>query len=288
VSHYYQEMDRVGGFDYKLHQIPGLGARYYRGPAPDTARPYLAFVGAAQTFGRFASEPFPTLLGRRLNVPVLNLGVGGAGPRHFNTREYLSLLNGAEMVVIQVLSGRSSSNSRFDNSASGCLRGLTSFSKEPIRAEEFFARTAKTFDRQTLEDLVAETRRDYTDQFIDFIEKISAPRILFWFSTRTPAYQEDYERSTHGILGPFPQLVNNRMVTEIAAFCDDHVEAISTAGLPQILWPGSLSIDGAICHNGVLENRYYPSPEMHVAAADALEGTCRSFLGELKRPSSRA
>ena len=66
---------------------------------------------------------------------------------------------------------------------------------------------------------------------------------------------------------------------KLAAFSDDHVECISTEGLPQSLWQSDQSIDGAVSKAGMLENRYYPSPAMHVAAADALERTCRRFLG---------
>jgi LPS sulfotransferase NodH len=268
VGHYYQDLDRAAGFDYDLHRVAGLGTQLYRGPAVDSRESYLAFIGGAQTFGRFAFDPFPTLLGRRLGIPVLNLGVGGAGPRHFNVPRYLPQLNKAEAVVIQVMSGRSASNSQFDNSAAGCVRGITCFATEPMRAEDFFARAAESYDRETLERLVAETRADYTRQFIDLIQKISVPRILLWLSTRAPAYQEDYARPPYGILGPFPQLVNNQMVAELAAYCDDYVECISTAGLPH-----------TISNAGTTENRYYPSPEMQVAAADALEGVCRRFTG---------
>jgi LPS sulfotransferase NodH len=285
VDHYYQNLDHLSGFDYKLHQIPSLGSRYYRGPALNNCGPYLAFVGAAETFGRFVSAPFPSLLGERLRVPVLNLGVGEAGPRHFNTPSYLSILHGAEAVVIQISSGRSSSNSLFDYRTSGGRRGATLFSSEPMHGEEFFAGVADNDSHETLERIVAKTRDDYTGQFIDFIKKISVPRILLWFSTRAPAYREDYERPPCEILRSFPQLVNSRMVADIAAFCDGYVECISTAGLPRALWPGDRSVYGAVSNGGVLENRFYPSPEMHVAAADALEGVCRRFLG---RPAPAA
>jgi LPS sulfotransferase NodH len=279
VGRYYQDLDRAGGFNYELHQIANLGKDCYRGPAVDTNERYLAFIGAAQTFGRFVSEPFPTLLGRRLGIPVLNLGVGGAGPRHFNATKYLTLLNRAEAVVVQVMSGRSASNSQFDNSARGCMVGTSPLFKEPIRADTFFARAAEVFPHERLERLVAETRDDYTTQFLDLISKISAPRILLWLSTRAPQYQEDYTRPPHGIFGPFPQLVNSKMVAEIAASCDEYVECISRAGLPQPLYAGNDLIDGTYCNNGMIENRYYPSPDMHVAAADALETVCRCFLG---------
>jgi hypothetical protein len=41
-------------------------------------------------------------------------------------------------------------------------------------------------------------------------------------------------------------------------------------GLPQPLWPADQAIEGAVCDRGLLENRYYPSPQMHAQAADAL------------------
>jgi len=64
------------------------------------------------------AQPFPTLLGDRLNC-CLNLGVGGAGPRLFLNGQFLDVINQAEAVVIQIMSGRSASNSLFDNSVSG-------------------------------------------------------------------------------------------------------------------------------------------------------------------------
>ena len=87
--------------------------------------------GAAQTFGRFVERPFPTLLAERLGLPALNLGAGGAGPRHFDRPEYLDALNRAEAVVLQVLSGRSASCSLFDNSATGRIVGVTPLSQTP-------------------------------------------------------------------------------------------------------------------------------------------------------------
>jgi LPS sulfotransferase NodH len=285
---HYQELDRVGGFDYDLHQISGLGEGHYRGPRVDLDRPFLAFVGAAQTFGRFAHDPFPTLVGQRLGLPVLNLGVGGAGPRHFNTPRYMKVLNRAEAVVLQVLSGRSSSNSLFDNAASGSLRGRTCFGDGPMRAEEFFTQAAKYHSRDVLERLVRETRDDYVKQFLALLEKITAPRVLFWFSTRTPEYEEDYTQPPYGIIGEFPHLVNRRMSAELAAACDAYVECVSSAGLPQPLWPADYSIDGAACGNGRLENRYYPSPDMHVAAANALETVCKRFSGRPSPPREEA
>lgn len=286
MSHYYQKLDRGGGFDYGLYQIPNLGSRGIRGPPVDTTAPYLAFVGAAQTFGRFATVPFPSLLGASLGTPVLNLAAGGAGPRYFLTREYLELINGAEAVVIQILSGRSASNSLFDNSESGGMTGRLRGEQSTIRADVFFSRLGQSSSRSQIEEIVDETRKDYTSQFVQLLREIIVPKILFWFSTRAPMYTENYGNIPYGIFGAFPQLVNQEMVEELAAFSDEYVECISSDGLPQSLWRNDQSIDGAVSNKGMLENRYYPSPAMHVAAADALENTCRRFLARHKVPPS--
>jgi LPS sulfotransferase NodH len=285
MSIVYQELDRAGGFDYALHRIPGVGSDQLRGPAADLDQPFLAFVGSAQTFGRFAHAPFPALLGARLGLQALNLGVGGAGPRHFDTPGHVNVLNRAEAVVVQVLSGRSASNSMFDNSAGGGLKGRPWFGGQPVRAEDMFAQTARDHGQEVVERLVQETRENYLRHFLTLLDKITAPRILFWFSIRTPEYEEDYSSPPYGILGDFPHLVNGRMLAEMAAACEARVECVTSVGLPQPLWPADQAIEGAVCDRGLLENRYYPSPQMHAQAADALEDACRRFTGRSSRPS---
>ena len=287
MSRPYQDTDRAGGFDYQLAERPDFGRQVFRGPAPDLDRPYIAFFGAAQTFGRFVQTPFPALLGARLGVGALNLGVGGAGPRHFDRPAYLKLANGAEAVVLQALSGRSASSSLFDNSAAGGLIGATSLSEKPLRAEDFLERAAKTLTAREFARVIEEMRADYVATFLALIGKISAPRILLWLSTRTPDYAEDYTNAPDGVLGAFPQLVNARMVAEIAARCDAYVECVSTEGLPQPLWRSDHDAPGARSRRGLLFNHYYPSPQMHARAADLLEAPCRAFAGRRAAESAR-
>jgi LPS sulfotransferase NodH len=283
LSRYYQNLDRAGGLDYELYQLPTIGSRTFRGPPVDTSAPYLAFIGSAQTFGRFVPAPFPSLLGARLGIPVLNLAVGGAGPRHFLAREYLELINGAEAVVIQILSGRSASNSLFDNSESGGMIGRIRGEQSQTRAEEFFSRLGQSSSMSRIEEIINETRNDYMSSFVQLLHIIVVPKILFWFSTRVPQYKENYENIPNGVLGAFPHLVNQKMVERLAAFSDDYVECVSKQGLPQTLWPRDQSIDGAVSREGILENCHYPSPAMHIAAADTLEKSCRRFSGRGSR-----
>ena len=94
-----------------------------RGPRPERldAGSYFVCIGAAQTFGRFFADPFPAILAARIGYPVLNISHGGAGPSFFcgSNERLLHYVNRARFVVIQIMSGRSESNSLFKSQGVG-------------------------------------------------------------------------------------------------------------------------------------------------------------------------
>src|SRR5258706_2110901 len=112
----YQERDRHI-IDYDMYELPRVrphpGNGWFRGP-PVTDNRYIAFVGGAQTFGCFAPYPYPILLSRRLGIQTLNLGYGGACPTyHTSNMPLMDYINRSCCVVVQIMSGRSQSNSKF-------------------------------------------------------------------------------------------------------------------------------------------------------------------------------
>jgi len=280
MGDYYQNLDR-GWFDYELQAVEGIPDPRFRGPAVDLSRPYIACIGAAQVFGRFCEHPFPAILSERLGMQVLNLGVGGVGPRFFDTPAYLNLLNRAKLVIVQVLSGRSEGNSLFDNTQTANLMGRRLRDGKEMRFEEFLDDLVKTGDRQTVNRAVAETRQNYLESSLHLLDGIQAPKILLWLSNRLPAYKPDFS-SFWSVLGDFPHLIDWPMVNRMQVHADAYVECVSTKGIPQKLWPSDRVVEGAELEDGTLVNRYYPSPEMHAEAADLLEPVCRKFLADRK------
>jgi Domain of unknown function (DUF6473) len=280
---YYQDLDS-GWFDYDLQSVAGVSDQLFRGPAVDLSRPYVACVGAAQTFGRFAAQPFAALLAQRLGLQILNLGVGGAGPRLFDSPQYLELLNGAEAVVVQVLSGRSERNSLFDNSDTRNLFGIRVSDNKSMRFEDFLGDLVKSGPPELVRRAVQETRESYVRHMVGLLDGIRRPKVLLWFSDRTPDYRSDFS-SAWGILGSFPQLVDAAMVAEVRAHADAYVECVSARGIPQRLWKSSQEIDGASLERGVLVNRYYPSPEMHADAVEMLAPVVSRFLPVVRASS---
>lgn len=262
--------------DYQAYELPGLSYTF-RGPKPDL-KPgeYIAFIGAAQTFGCYCQNPFPDLIQKKLNVDILNLGMGGAGPEHFIEPKLLELINDAKAVVVQVLSARSVENSYMED----CTGTITlRETGEKVSSEEAYRRVlskSEDFAKQ----IVSETRENYIKKYHDLLDKITVPKILFWFSEREPEYKDDFS-DVKGLFNDFPQMVNQEIFEEIAGKCDESVVCKTDRGLPQQLvsrFTGKpVSIIEGPGKKPKTRNYYYPSPEMHEDAANALEPVLTKF-----------
>ena len=255
---------------------------WIRGPRPERLEPgeYFVCLGAAQTFGRFCNRPFPTILQDRLGLPVLNISHGGAGPAFFggNNERLLTYINDAKFVVVQVMSGRSDSNSQFESEGVGYFRQRSD--GRFMDADQAFSNLLRTQPRAVVAEVVEETRRSWLSSYRQLLAKIRVRKILFWFSTRTPDYQQGW-KNVESLFGPFPQLVNAAMIADLRRSCDDYVECVASHGLPQVLVDRFTRLRTTVTDpwaaNPWRENRYYPSPEMHEIAARALESACRAI-----------
>ena len=295
--------------DYRMCALPPSGLEF-RGPLPPSLAPgsYFVCVGAAQTFGCFCEEPFPSLLAKSLELPVLNLGYGGAGPAFFLSQPaLLEVMNAARGVVVQVMSARSESNSRFDSGGLEYLRrredGVRLGAAEAWQAEldgagilpnlrvPWLRWCARRVGRFRTRGLVAETRRNWIESNLGLAAAIRVPRILFWFSKRAPGYATSF-RTLGKLFAEFPQLVNEPILRAVQPHFDHYVECVSARGSPQ---PLRSRFTGAPCtvdpaHDrpdlgGTLwtHNDYYPSPEMHQDAARALLPVLQGVLGRSTR-----
>jgi hypothetical protein len=280
MGQYYQLLDRPY-FDYDLFTIEGINNTSFRGPAFDQSKPYVACMGAAQTFGRFVDRPYPAILAERFGSQFVNLGVGAAGPLWFDAPQYIDLANQAKFVIVQVLSGRSESNSLFDNSSTGGLMGVRKADKRLMRFEEFLTELMETESRDRVKEIILETRASYLHNMMNLLQHIYRPKIFFWFSRRSPDYKEGFGTPWE-LLGEYPQLVNQAMVDMLRPYIDHYVECISSRGFPQKLWQSDNRIDGTELEDGWLVNQYYPTPEMHQEAAELLAPACTRWGSALK------
>jgi Domain of unknown function (DUF6473) len=280
----YQDEDRHL-LDYGLAVVPGLeewGASF-RGPPP--RRPgFVAFLGAAQTFGRLCAHPFPALIAERLDVEVLNLGHGGAGPEFYLRTDLLKAVPGAAVAVVQVMSARSQSTEHF-RSDEGLMAGRRLRDGRAMVAEEFFEDLCRETPEQ-IPPVISAFQSAYVQTMQQLLIALRPlPTILFWFSARPPG-PTSRTGTAREVLGTFPQLVDREMIEAIRPYASDYVECVGSAGLPRRI----IAEDGR-ASSFVLDYRldrpeqytietdsYYPSPEMHADAADRLTGPIKALI----------
>ncbi len=148
-------------------------------------------------------------------------------------------------------------------------------------------------ERQPVQEFVrlrAEIRLNYIEKMQQLMAAIRVPKILLYWSTRTP----DYVSGTVHLgefWGEFPHFVNQAVIDELRPLADEYVEVVTKEGLPQPLrhketgepyevfpadrFPGVSRRDA---------NSYYPSPEMHRRAADALWPAARRLAAAGESP----
>ena len=94
----------LNGLDYDVCAYDG-SRLMFRGPKIDVDKPYVAFLGATETFGKFVAQPFPTVLAKHLPAQSLNLGMINAGEDvYLGDPAIVGLAKNANLRVVQVLS----------------------------------------------------------------------------------------------------------------------------------------------------------------------------------------
>jgi hypothetical protein len=278
--------------DYHMTDLPRSGIQV-RGPLPPDLEPgsYFAAVGAAQTFGCYCENPFPQMIAERIGLPALNLGIAGAGPEFFLVDDdMIPHINRARFAIVQVMSGRSQSNSvyscdgkeyvtrRKDGRQLGAEEIFDELLGKPVPKESSILQRARRkvvnlMGRSATRALVEEIRANWVRSNLELLDRIAVPTVLFWFSRRGTDYTEDYA-STFKLFGEFPQLVHTEMLAPLKARATSYVECVSARGTPQKLFSRFTGEPATEPH---AFNAYYPSPEMHEDAADALEPVCRGL-----------
>lgn len=275
TNHFYVTTD-APFINYQAYEQSGY---LLRGPDPGPLadKGYISFVGAAQTFGRFAERPFPMVLGTALKAPVLNLGFGGAGPEFFSSNAgFLDLINRSRFLVLQVMAARSAGNSVMLNTSG--TRAL-SYKGESVKADEAWSDAIADHSLGTTRfwELVDETRADWLNEFDKLLGQVQVPVVLLYLGADAPTCQEDRSTkpaSLSALMRGHPQMVTRSMVDALAAKCARHVQSVTDYGWPQILTAREPDEHGKPRRR---VNKYYPSPEMHLQAARKLFPVCREL-----------
>ena len=276
-------------FNYNLWMLPGVG--FLRGPDPrplPTGR-YVSVLGTAHSFGRFCRTAFPERLEELTGEACLDLSTSAVGPRYFLTKpKILEFANAGAACIIQAPSARSCGNSRYNNDHWGNnvfqLNGAGANSPF-IHENSIYPAMFRDGRSEEAIGLLAESKAFWVHEMTALLEAIRVPKILLWFSSRTPEYEPDassYER----YCGDFPQLVDRAMFDAVAKLADETVEVSSRSGLP-IRFTNRFTGEEGRCYFGNIyrtSHAYYPSDEMQHEAAERLAPAVRARLGAPTTP----
>lgn len=280
MSEFYQQADATF-IDYQMQEIPGIQGRWRKPLFLNDLTPgkYSVCIGAAQTFGRFCEHPYPNLLSQDLGIPVLNLGIAGAGSSNFYSVDILNLINQGAFCIVQVMSGRSAPNYYFNSFTGKNAFGLDQGNLGPAAfAEQCIQYCIQNKDRNFINNFVLEIRRAWLDQLSLLAKKIKVPKILFWFSDRQPSYTLG-TKNVKDLGSSYPQFIDEKTLHQAIPYFDYYVECVSNLGRPHYLLSDGKIVELNMGHNRLTkENKYYPTPEMHIAAKKKILPTCLEII----------
>jgi Domain of unknown function (DUF6473) len=253
--------------DYQMTQFHG---EWFRGPL-DTGPEAIAWIGAAQTFGRFVAEPFPWLVGARLGLGTLNLGSGGKGPEYFLRHpELLDEVNSCRAAVVQVMAARTGDNRLFRSNVGGDS-GVRQDTGEQTKSIPIIEELLAAGRRREARQLVHQSQESYVRSMVRLLDAIQVPTVLLWIAFRAPPPTVlSHRRTLHNP----PQLTTRGMVRRIRRAADHFEPVVSRIGVPEPLVDREGKPAG--------ENGYYPSPEMHRLAADRLTPVLADLIGRTR------
>lgn len=258
----------------------GTSRLTFRGPRRSLDRPYVAFLGGSETYGKYVPDPFPDLVEDRVGFTAINLGCVNAGPDVYLAEpEVLRIARGAEAVVLQVMGAANLSN-RFYSvhprrndrfiAASPELRALY---REVDFTEFNFTRhmltTLEAVSKERFERVAEELRQVWTQRMTELLSALPGRTVLLWMADQAPQPKGARPGLTQDVV-----LVDQAMMSDLVPKARAYVEAVTSSEAKRS------SLEGmAFAALEALAAAALPGPSVHRDVADrlalALEGVLR-------------
>jgi hypothetical protein len=214
----------------------GRSGLLFRGPRRSLDRPYVAFLGGNETYGKFIPDPFPDLVEEEVGFGSVNLGFSNAGLDVYLREPALTeIAAGAEAVVLQVLGAGNLSNRYYKvhPRRNDRFLGPTPLLKSLFRDVDF---TEFTFTRHLLftlqerspdrfEVLADELRSTWLARMSELMALLPQRTLLLWVGGRPPPQIERRARMAHD-----PILIDAEMLAAVRPLARLYVEAVVRDG----------------------------------------------------------
>ncbi|SLN45434.1 DUF6473 family protein [Roseisalinus antarcticus] len=182
------------GLQYELGSY-GFSRLTFRRPRRTLDAPYAAFVGGAETFGKFLEDPFVDRIERRTGVTCVNFGIVNAGiGAHLGDSAVMATCHDAALTVVELMGAHNLSN-RF-------------YQVHPRRNDRFVRATPllqEVYDEVDFADFVftrhmlaalrsvcpkrfeivrRELRRVWVERMTEFLSELPRKPLLLWLAPR--------------------------------------------------------------------------------------------------------
>lgn len=221
----------AGALDYSPCSYAGSRI-IFRGPKADLRAPFVAFLGGAETYGKFIPTPYPDLLEEILDIQIANLGCVNAGPEVFvREQALLQAVSGAAACVVQITGAQNVTNRYYSvhPRRNDRFTGPTPLLRALFRHVDF---TEFSFTRHLVqvlhahapdrfEVLAEELRSAWIARMKDLLGQLNCPTVLLWLADASPP-----QPGQRADLTVEPMLVDSEMLAAVKPFATTYVEVL--------------------------------------------------------------
>ncbi len=255
----------AGALDYFLCHYEG-SRLLFRGPSRGLENPFVAVLGATESYGKFVERPYADLLQGRLGLNVVNLSCVNAGVDVYLHEEPITRIAArAEVAVVQVMGAQNISNRFYavHPRRNDRFLGATPLLRSVYRTVDFtefsFTRHLLTVLQATSQErfamVAAELRLAWVTRMKLLLDRLPKQRILLWMADAPPPPGATLN------LNCDPLLIDAEMIAALRPYVTSYVEMTPSR---EARMEGA---DGRVCS------------EMEIPAARALPG--QSFHREV-------
>ncbi|MGB7244902.1 MAG: DUF6473 family protein [Sulfitobacter sp.] len=270
-----------GALDY-LPCRYGKSKLLFRGPKRRLDAPFIAFIGGAETYGKFIRTPFPAMTETELGVNCVNFGIPNAGVDVFLNDAMIShAVDQSRATVVQVLGAQNLSN-RFYSvhprrndrivAASPMVRTIY---RDVDFTEFHFTKHMLNCLHVVSVERFATVRQELQAAWVArmrlLLERVNGKTVLLWMADRPPPLEADM--GFHPTKSMDPLFVTREMLDALSSYATEFVEVTATADAMACAADDMYFSDlEAPTVKGVL------GPKTHADAADALAKTLARML----------
>lgn len=224
-----------GALDYLPCRYEGSKLRF-RGPRRDLTRPYAAFLGGTETYGKFIEAPFPSLVEQRLGLACANFGQANAGIDVFMHDGFVrDAAKNAEIKVVQIVGAQNMTNRfysvhpRRNDRFVACSNLLRTIYREVEFADIHFTkhllRRLHSYSAERFEVLREELQDAWVARMRSFLMELGPNTVLLWFSEYPLASVRD---PVENVLERDPLFITREMVEALGDQVSAVVEVVSS------------------------------------------------------------